>query len=110
LQLEKEKLEISKLIEENKKIEQQNLQNQLKLDKEKLELKNKELEEMKKSLNQLNIKSNISNYKSINSDQLIKVKFVNKCKSSVEIMWHDFSGKLISYGHLGSNCEKGMNT
>lgn len=67
MQLEKEKLEIARLIEENKKIEQENkLKNQLLINKE-MELKKKEIEEMNKALKN----SNLNKVNKLNEESLI---------------------------------------
>lgn len=60
MNIEKEKLEIAKLIAENKRIEQENIQKNLDLERQRIELKNKEIEEMKLTLknNEQNTKSN----------------------------------------------------
>lgn len=56
MNIEKEKLEISKLIEENKRNEQENIRRKLELERQQLELKNKELIDMKQSLNDYSLK------------------------------------------------------
>jgi len=50
LELEKEKFEISKLLEVNKRIEQENQKKKLELEHEQLKFKRKELEDMKNAI------------------------------------------------------------